>query len=37
MIMDAVDLTSLYDTDELAWIEAQVDALRSGDLGRVDP
>jgi hypothetical protein len=36
MIMDAVDLTSLYDTDELAWIEAQVDALRSGDLGRLD-
>jgi hypothetical protein len=36
LTMDAVDLTSLYDTDELAWIEAQVDALRSGDLGRLD-
>jgi hypothetical protein len=34
--MDAVDLTSLYDTDELAWIEAQVEALRSGDLERLD-
>jgi hypothetical protein len=35
-IMDAVDIQSLYDTDELAWIEAQVDALRSGDLDRLD-
>ncbi len=36
MIMDAIDLKSLYDTDELAWIEAQVAALRAGDLDRLD-
>ncbi len=34
--MDMVALEGLYDTDELAWIEAQVDALRSGDLHRLD-
>ena len=34
--MDVIDLKSLYDTDELAWIEEQVDALRAGDLDRLD-
>ncbi len=34
VIMDAVELKSLYDTDELAWLAEQVDALRAGDLGR---
>ena len=34
--MDAVELNSLYVTDELAWIEEQVDALRAGDLDRLD-
>ena len=36
MIMDAMELKSLYDTDELAWIEAQVAVLRAGDLDRLD-
>jgi hypothetical protein len=36
MIMDTIDLKSPYDTDELAWIEAQVAALRAGDLDRLD-
>ncbi len=36
MIMDAIELKSLYDTDELAWIAEQVDALRAGDLDRLD-
>jgi hypothetical protein len=34
--MDAVGLKSLYDTDELAWIEEQVDALQTGDFARLD-
>ena len=34
--MDAIELKSLYDTDELAWIAEQVDALRAGDLDRLD-
>lgn len=36
MTMDTIELKSLYDTDELAWIEEQVDALRAGDLDRLD-
>jgi len=36
MIMDTIELKSLYDTDELAWIAEQVDALRAGDLDRLD-
>jgi hypothetical protein len=34
--MDATDLKSLCDTDELAWIEAPADALRAGELHRLD-
>jgi len=36
MIMDAAELKSLYDTDELAWIEEQIAALQADDLDRLD-